>query len=148
MRLSPAAELAIRGVVVLAEHYGDGPTTLNNICEARDLPKQYLVKLFSVLAKADIITAVRGKKGGYVLSRDPKRISVLQVVEAIEGPIALNYCQHVPPKCDQEGCAIRPMWHELQGIVRQKLGKMTIGVASDGSHKRGSHGGGSARACC
>jgi Rrf2 family cysteine metabolism transcriptional repressor len=127
MRLSPAAELAIRGVVVLANRHGDGPTTLKAICAARDLPKQYLVKLFSSLAKADIVTAIRGKRGGYVLSREPKQITVLEVIEAVEGPIALNFCQHTPPKCEEYRCRLRPVWTELQGIVRGKLSAVTIG---------------------
>lgn len=127
MRLSPAAELAIRGVVVLAEYYGRGPTTLKTICDERDLPKQYLVKLFSLLAKADIVSAIRGKRGGYALSRDPKTVTLLEVVEAVEGPMALNFCQYTPPKCDELDCPIRPMWTELQGIVRSKLSGMTVG---------------------
>jgi Rrf2 family protein len=121
MKLSPAAELAIRGVVVLAENYGEGPVTLKTICQGRDLPKQYLVKLFSLLAKADIITAVRGKRGGYVLSREPDSISLLEVVEAVEGPLALNLCQHTPPRCNQKGCPMRTMWADLQSMFRQKL---------------------------
>jgi len=127
MRLSPAAELAVRGVVVLAKYYGEGPTTLKVICAARDLPKQYLVKLFSLLAKANIITAIRGKRGGYILSRDPEDITLLEVIEAIEGPIALNFCQHTPPKCDELDCPMRPLWSELQELIREKLGAMTIG---------------------
>ncbi len=127
MRLSPAAELAVRGVVVLAEYYGQGPTTLKNICAERDLPRQYLVKLFSLLAKADIITAVRGKRGGYILSRDPDEITLLEVIEAIEGPIALNFCQYTPPKCDEVDCPIRPVWADLQKTVRDRLGAMKIG---------------------
>ena len=126
MKLSPAAELAIRGVVVLAENYGEGPVTLKAICDGRDLPKQYLVKLFSLLAKADIITAVRGKRGGYVLSREPDRISLLEVVEAIEGPLALNLCQHSPPRCNEKGCPMRTMWGDLQSMFRDKLQRVKI----------------------
>jgi len=126
MKLSPAAELAIRGVVVLAESYGEGPVTLKAICDGRDLPQQYLVKLFSLLAKADIITAVRGKRGGYVLSREPDSISLLEVVEAVEGPLALNLCQHTPPRCNQNGCPMRTMWADLQSMFREKLQRVKI----------------------
>lgn len=127
MRLSPAAELAVRGVVVLAEHYGEGPITLNAICAARDLPKQYLVKLFSSLAKADLITPVRGKRGGYMMARDPNEVSLLEVIEAVEGPIVLNFCQHDPPRCDHENCPMRVMWGEMQEYVRGRLGAMSLG---------------------
>ena len=126
MRLSAAAEFAIRGVIVLARHYGDGPVTLATICRERDLSRQYLTKIFSLLARADIVTPIRGKHGGYVLSRDPSQITVLEVIETVEGPIALNFCQHTPPKCDQEDCRLREVWTELQTIVRGKLGKVTM----------------------
>ncbi len=90
MKLSAAAELAVRGILVLAKEYGNGPTTLDSVCARRQLPKQYLVKIFSSLARADLITPIRGKKGGYLPSRGPETISVHDVIEAVEGPIALN----------------------------------------------------------
>ena len=122
---------------MVAERHGEGPITLKSICAERDLPKQYLVKLFSLLTKADIITAVRGKRGGYVLSREPDRISLLEVIEAIEGPVALNHCQHTPPRCNEVGCPMRTMWCDLQSIFREKLENMKIqeciasGVSAD-----------------
>ena len=127
MKLSPAAELAVRGVLVLAGKYGQGPVTLDTICSKRDLPKQYLTKIFASLAKADLVTAVRGKRGGYRLNRPPGRITVLEIVEAVEGPIILNFCQHKPPRCNRKDCRVRPVWAELQRIVRAKLGGLTLG---------------------
>jgi Rrf2 family protein len=126
MRLSPAAELSIRGTLVLAEEYGQGPVSLDNICARRALPKQYLVKLFASLTRAGLISPVRGKHGGYLLMREPGQISVLEVIEAVEGPIVLNYCMHDPPQCDREGCPMRGVWGELQDTIRQKLASMTL----------------------
>jgi Rrf2 family protein len=127
MRLSPAAELAVRGVLVLAEHYGERPVTLSRICAARDLPKQYLVKIF--------VTPIRGKRGGYVMARDPDDVTLLEVIEAVEGPIALNFCQHDPPKCDREDCPLRGLWTELQEIVCRKLSGVTIGSCVTPQHQ-------------
>lgn len=132
MKLSPAAELGIRGSVILAEQYGKGPTTLDTICSRRDLPKQYLVKIFASLARAGLVTPVRGKNGGYMLSRDPAQISLLQIVEAVEGPIALNYCQQEPSACEEHSCPIRPIWNDLQGIIRDRLGEMTLSQCVNG----------------
>ncbi len=126
MQLSPAAELAIRGTVILASEYGNGPVTLDSICERRDLPKQYLVKIFSSLNRANIITTIRGKKGGYKLSRPPADITLLDIVEAVEGPIAMNYCQQEPSQCQQNTCPIRPLWDEIQAVVREKLSSMSL----------------------
>ncbi len=126
MRLSQAAELAVRGVMVLADKYGNGPVTLDAVCACRKLPKDYLVKIFKSLAKADLITPIRGKKGGYILARDPKDISMLEVIEAVEGPIVLNLCQHVPSKCQEIGCPMRDVWADLQKVIRQRLAGMTL----------------------
>jgi Rrf2 family protein len=126
MRLSPAAEFAVRGVIYLAEHHGEGPIRIADICRARSLRKEYLSKIFGSLVRADLITPVRGKGGGYMLAREPSEITVLEVVEAVEGPIVLNYCQHEPPQCDNETCRLRPMWKEIQQFVRGKLGEMTL----------------------
>ncbi len=126
MRLSPAAEFAVRGALVLAERSGQGPVTLGTICSQRDLSRQYLVKIFALLIKAGIITPVRGKRGGYLLARDPASITLLEVIEAVEGPIILNLCQRIPPRCDRYQCALRPVWSGLQRDIRSRLGSISL----------------------
>jgi Rrf2 family transcriptional regulator, iron-sulfur cluster assembly transcription factor len=126
MRLSLAAELAVRGAVILAERHGQGPVTLDAMCAHRKMPKQYLTKILGLLARAGLVTSIRGKHGGYVLARPPGKITILDVVEAVEGPIVLNFCQHKPPRCDRKGCPIRPVWADLQKIIRAKLGGLTL----------------------
>lgn len=127
MRLSPAAELAIQGACTLAENFGQGPTTLAEICEMRSLSREYLAKVFSLLARVNIVTPIRGKKGGYVLARDPKDVSLLQIIEAVEGVQALNLCQFDPPKCDNAGsCKVQPVWEELQEIFTEKLSSISL----------------------
>jgi len=129
MRLSAAAELAVRGIVVLTHHYGEGPITLDTVCNEADLPKQYLTKIFGALAKVNLITPIRGKRGGYMLSRNPEAVTLLDIIEAVEGPIVLNFCQHVPPQCENLDCRIRPVWTELQEIMRTKLSAITMADA-------------------
>lgn len=126
MKLSIAAEYAIRGILVLTEEHGQGPVTLDIVCARRKLPKQYLTKLFSNLAKAGLVHPVRGKGGGYTLARSPEQINLLQVVEAVEGPIILNLCQHTPSQCRRDLCKIRPVWTDLQKTVREKLSGLTL----------------------
>ena len=123
MELSTAGEYAIRGMLVLASRHGDGPVNLDEICRVRGLSKsrEYMTKIFGVLAKADLVTAVRGRGGGYRLARPPKDISLLDVIEAVEGPLALNLCQHDPPQCREPGCPVRPVWDDLQAKVRAAL---------------------------
>lgn len=126
IRLSPAAEFAIRGTAVLAEEFGRGPVPLAAICSRRDLPKDYLAKILGALAKQELVLAVRGKRGGYALARDPSQIPLLEIVEAVEGPLAVNLCQHDPPKCDEEDCPAREAWRQIQQFVRAKLAELTL----------------------
>jgi len=126
MKLSMAAEFAVRGILCLAEQYGRGPVPLANICKRRKLRKQYLTKIFGMLVRANLVDAVRGKGGGYVLARPPRRISLLDVIEAVEGPLAVNLCQSNPPKCDEEDCPVYPVWTEVQRKVKSILSGRTL----------------------
>ena len=115
---------------MLAQRHGGKPIPLNAICEARELPKQYLVKIFALLARANLVMPIRGKHGGYLLSREPKDITLLEVIEAVEGPIAINRCQEVPSQCDQEECPVRPVWADVQRFLREKLSSITLADAA------------------
>ena len=116
----------------MAGNHGNGPTTLETVCTTRNLARQYLTKIFSTLAKADIITPIRGKRGGYLLSRDPSEISILEILETVEGPITLNLCQATPPKCDNTSCPLRPVWAELQEVIRGRLSRITLADCLNG----------------
>ncbi len=132
MKLTPAAELAVRGVLVLADEYGQGPTTLAEVCRRRGLPREYLTKIFASLSRSGLITPIRGKGGGYVLARSPGSISLLEVIEAVEGPIALNFCQQDPPQCQQDHCPVRPIWTDIQEYIRTKLGAHSLADLAQG----------------
>jgi len=127
MRLPPAAEFAVRGATALAGHYGNGPLSLDSICAAQGLPKPYLTKIFASLTRAGLITPVRGKHGGYLLAKAPGQISLLEVIEAVQGPVNLNFCTHDPPRCDREQCPMRPVWKDLQAHLRKRLAAVTLG---------------------
>ena len=126
MNLSPAAELAVKGIRLLAEKGGDRPIPLDVICKEDNLSKQYLVKIFAMLAKANLIRPVRGKHGGYLLGRPAEDICLLEIIEAVEGPLVLNYCQHDPPQCEEADCPGRTLWAELQEIMKEKLASVKL----------------------
>jgi Rrf2 family protein len=127
LRLSPAAELGVRAALVLTQNYGQGPVTLAQIGEVSELSGEYLAKVLSMLSRANIVNSIRGKHGGYVLARPPGDVNLLQVIEAIEGPTALNLCQFDPPQCHNVAkCKVQRIWHELQETFNTKLASMTL----------------------
>ena len=76
---------------------------------------------------------VRGKGGGYRLARDPSQITLREIIEAVEGPIALNFCQHDPPQCDRVECRLRGMWSDLQDQFVSRLDGVTLAHAINGN---------------
>ncbi len=125
MRVRPAVEFAIRGMLVLAERHGQGPVALDAICAHRDLPKQYLTKIFNSLTRSGLILPVRGKGGGFLLARPPAATSLLEVIEAIQGPVAFSLCPPMPDRCPDD-CRMRGLWDGLQGYIRDKLSATSL----------------------
>ena len=117
-------------MVYLAVNYQNGPVPMVEICQEQKLPRQYMLKIFSALSRAGFVRGNRGRGGGYALARDPGEISILDIIEAVEGPLALNFCQNRPSQCRWNGnnheCRIRPMWDELQAITVKKLGEFHL----------------------
>ena len=129
MRISTAAELGIRGMAYLAVNYQNGPVSMAKICQEQKLPRQYMLKIFAALGRAGFVRGNRGRGGGYALARAPGKISILDIIEAVEGPLALNFCQNRPSQCrwnNDSKCRIRPMWEELQAITAKKLGQFHL----------------------
>jgi len=132
MRLSTAAELGVRGMVYLARNYRNGPVPMATICREQKLPRQYMLKIFAALARAGYVRTTRGKGGGFVLAHPPQDISILNIIEAVEGPLALNFCQSNPPQCrwDNTDCPIKPLWDDLQQVTSHKLGQFCLDRAT------------------
>ena len=127
MHISTAGELGIRGMVYLARHCGNGPVPMAKICEEQELPRQYMLKIFAALSRAGFVRTCRGKGGGFALAKPPVEISILEIMEAVEGPLALNFCQSEPSQCPRgDDCPVRPLWDELQEITFRKLGAFRL----------------------
>ena len=128
MRLSNETALGIRGMVYLAQNHDKGLVPLHQICRDKSLPEHYMYKVFSYLKTAGLVRSARGRGAGYALNRSPESISILDIIQAIDGPLAVNFCQSDPPACNwhEEDCLIRPLWSELQEFAVRKLGEFTL----------------------
>lgn len=117
-------------MVYLAENYQNGPVPMGQICQEQKLPRQYMLKIFAALGRAGFVRGNRGRGGGYTLARAPGKISILEIIEAVEGPLALNLCQNKPSQCrwnnNHHKCQVQPMWDELQAITVKKLGEFHL----------------------
>ena len=135
MLFSTKAEYGVRLMVELGRIEGTGPVALSAIADAEMLPLSYLEHLVAKLRGAGLVTSTRGAHGGYSLARPAAEIDMLDVVQALEGPIAPMECFHEAPEgrvlCSHEidegrACATKLLWTRVQGGVTKALGGTTV----------------------
>src|SRR5215203_4757966 len=135
MLFSTKAEYGVRLMVELGRQPGSQPVSLGSVAEAENLPLSYLEHLVAKLREADLVTSTRGAHGGYQLARPPEEIDMLEVVQALEGPITPMECFHEEREgkvlCSHEGddgraCATKVLWTRVQGGVTKALAGTTL----------------------
>ncbi|MEV1083815.1 Rrf2 family transcriptional regulator [Streptomyces sp. NPDC050211] len=133
MRISARADYAVRAVLELAVHHGDGPVKAETIATVQDIPHKFLEGILGDLRRAGLVDSRRGGNGGYRLARDAAAITVADVIRAVDGPIVsvrgvrptgLSYAGSAEP--------LLPLWIALRANVRRILEGVTIAdVAAD-----------------
>ena len=88
LTISSKSKYGLQAILTLAGHYGQGVLQIKDISALNRIPQQYLVQIFNLLVKADLIKSVRGKNGGYNLARPPAEILALEVLDLLEGGIS------------------------------------------------------------
>ncbi|MBK8782289.1 MAG: Rrf2 family transcriptional regulator [Anaerolineales bacterium] len=121
MQITRQADYAVRAVLHLAKN-GDTRTATSMIAEEQRIPPSFLAKIVSQLSIAGLLHTSRGARGGVTLARAPKEITLLEVIEAIDGPIQLNECVGDQGACSFDAdCPLRPVWCDAQEDLVKKL---------------------------
>ena len=124
MQLTREGDYGIRSVLYLARQPYKKISFVTEISEQYKIPRSFLAKILQKLVKAKIVRSYRGVKGGFSLARQAKDISVLDVLEAIEGKMAMNLCLSDKKKCDfSRGCPVHSVWDNVQSKVIEVLKK-------------------------
>jgi Rrf2 family protein len=114
-------------MVDLAEHYAAGPIPLAEIAKRQDLSAKYLEQLIILLKGAGLIRSVRGRRGGYMLARKPEKISVGEIVETLEGKLAVTECVLEPDLCDRAiECPTRNIWVGMTAVLKEQLFSLSL----------------------
>lgn len=126
MQITRETDYAIRCVYYLAGKAGE-VTMVGEIARKMDTPKSFLAKILQKLARANIVQSFRGVKGGFQLARKPKEINLLEVIEAIQGPMVMNICALDKKMCRfSSTCTIHPVWVEVRKQVEKLLRKRSF----------------------
>jgi Rrf2 family protein len=122
----------------LAQHAGEGPISLKSIAERQDISEHYLEQLVSGLRKAGLVKSVRGAQGGYMLGKEPGKITVGDIIRVLEGPIAPTDCvsEEDPECCSKaEFCITRTIWEKVRNSIADVLDSITLETMLEDAQK-------------
>lgn len=127
MQITRQADYALRAMLFLAGLETGQRAATSQIAEDQEIPPSFLAKIISQLSIAGLIHTSRGARGGVSLAQKVEDISLLDVVEAIDGPITLNECTKDPNACTfGDSCPIHDVWCETRADLVEKLGAATF----------------------
>lgn len=129
-RLGKLTDYAIVLIALIAGSKG-AVITARGLSAATQIPWPTVVRLLKRLTTQGLLSSVRGRAGGYTLSRPPAKISLVEIIEAIEGPIALTECNQATGHCGiQNNCRVQGHWQVINHAVRQSLAAITLAELS------------------
>jgi len=122
MQITRQADYAVRAVLHLARVGNKERSATSMIAKEQNIPPSFLAKIISQLSIAGLLHTSRGARGGVTLAREPGDITLLEVVEAIDGPIQLNECVGNDGACTFDAdCPIKPVWCDAQDELVGRL---------------------------
>ncbi|MBM7868819.1 Rrf2 family protein [Clostridium pascui] len=126
MKLSTKGQYGVKAMVDLAINYSKEPISIKSISERQNISEYYLEQLFSSLRKADLIKSIRGAQGGYILSREPKDITVSEIMNVLEGPLKLSECLQDGECSNIKVCSTRLLWARIKESIDQVTKTTTL----------------------
>ena len=133
MQITRQADYALRTIIYLSRLAPDEKAPTSIIAKKQHIPSSFLAKIISQLSVAGLIHTARGAHGGVSLAKAPEEISVLEVIEAIDGPVMLNECTTNPGICPfTDDCPMRVVWCDARKDLLEKLETITFEQFSNG----------------
>jgi Rrf2 family protein len=125
LRITDAAVLGIHALALMAS--AEEPTRVIQLARTLKASEAHMSKVMQRLARAGMVTSVRGPRGGFLLARDAEEVSLLEIYEALDGPVATEACLLARPACAEPGaCAVRALNAEIHDLVQKRLGGLKL----------------------
>ncbi len=127
MQITRAGEYGVLGLMHLARRQPGQRAMIDQVSRQERIPKSFLAKIFQSLAKAGLVRSIRGSGGGFALAKNPADISVLEIIEAVEGRIVFQRCKLPTPACEHVGgCALCGLFERAQDGVKDALTRTSL----------------------
>jgi Rrf2 family protein len=134
LKLTKKADYGLIAVRHLAEHADLGACSAKDLAEMYGIPQEALAKILQRLARSKLLISQQGTNGGYVLARDPRTISALEVIRAIEGPLFITSCNSSTKACNQHTkCTVREPLQKVSRTIEEVLGRLTVWELREGT---------------
>jgi Rrf2 family transcriptional regulator, iron-sulfur cluster assembly transcription factor len=127
MQITRAGEYGVLGLMHLARRNPGQRAMIDEMSRQEGIPRSFLAKIFQHLAKAGLVRSVRGSHGGFALLKSPGEITVLEIIEAVEGRIVFQRCRMDKPDCEHAGgCALCALFERAQDGIKDVLTRTTL----------------------
>jgi len=128
MKISTRTRYGMRALLELALAYKSGPLQIKTIAEHQNISNKYLEQLVAMLKTAGLVRSIRGPHGGYVLSKPPDEVKLVEVFKTLEGPVLTVECTEDETVCaNSADCVTRDLWIEINEAILNVLRKKTLG---------------------
>lgn len=127
MRLTTKGRFAVTAMLDLAMRHGNGPVTLAGVSHRQEISLSYLEQLFGKLRRHALVESMRGPGGGYTLSRAPERITVAEIVSAVDETLDATQCGGRENCLDDHRCMTHELWTTLNDKMYEYLRSVTLG---------------------
>ncbi len=126
MLVTRETDYAVRTVLYLARNR-DRMASVTEVAHAMQIPKSFLAKILQRLVRSHILASMRGVKGGFVLAVKPSEITLLDIMESVQGPTGINVCAIDSRRCRLSNtCSVHPVWVQIRKEVERRLKTQTI----------------------
>lgn len=128
MKMSTRGRYGLRVMLELAINYGKTPVVAESIARSQEISENYIHMLVKSLKDSGLLVACRGPNGGYMLAKPPAQITVLEIINAMEGKTAVVDCIENKSSCSRSGsCIARSIWVRVNLAIDTSLEKITLG---------------------
>ncbi len=135
MQITRQAEYAVRTILYLAKQPPEVRVPTAQIAQEQDIPTPFLAKIVLQLSAAGILHTTRGARGGVKLAKAPDDITLLAIVEAVDGPIEINDCVLEAARCQRSPeCPVRRTWCEARAELVRQLSSANFGMLAGNIH--------------
>ena len=127
MKISTKGRYGLRILMDLALHQSEKPRLIRDIAKSQQISEKYISRLVIALRRAGMVRSVRGVNGGFHLAMKPETITLLDVIEVMEGPLSIVDCVSKPKSCTHSAdCAPREIWCKLNEDIRGLMSGVTL----------------------